>query len=159
MWTFKTRLALWIAAPVIAVAVMAHAEGLGDTADTGRATASSAAPSFVADPALRAGMKAIRDATLDVQTLVTHRRMPPEVGQRYAAALTRHANFIRSDGEGRDAAAAAEIEALLSDIVKGAEAVAGRGGEVDAIDGIIAVDEALKRYSQRFSDPTWTPLR
>lgn len=113
---------------------------------------------FPTDEALRAHMAAIRKVTLDNHTLVTHRRMPVAEARRFAEFVMREAREIKAhvalSGEAKT-----EIEALLGEIVIGAEAVAGRGGDVTAIDGIVRIDAALARYGERFDDPTWRPLR
>lgn len=113
---------------------------------------------FPTDEALRAHMAAIRKATLDSHTLVTHRRMPVAEARRFAEFVMREAREIKAhvalSGEAKT-----EIEALLGEIVIGAEAVAGWGGDVTAIDGIVRIDAALARYGKRFDDPTWRPLR
>lgn len=140
----------------LVVPARAEPAGAGSTSRAGEQI-TPAAP-FRADAALSAGMKAIRDATLDVHTLVTHRRMPPDMASRYADTVKRHAETMRAAPQ-REAGAAAEVNALLDEIVRGAEAVAGRGGELDPIDGIITVDEALSAYGERFADETWKPLR
>ena len=116
------------------------------------------AAKFPTDEALRARMAAIRKVTVDNHTLVTHRRMPLTEARRFAEIVTREAREIKANA-GLSGEAKAEIEALLGEIVTGAEAVAGRGGEVTAIDGIVRIDAALARYGERFDDPSWRPLR
>lgn len=116
------------------------------------------AAKFPTDDALRAHMAAIRKVTLDNHTLVTHRRMPPADARRFADIVAREVREIKANA-GLPNDAKAEIEVLLGEIAIGAEAVAGRGGEVTAIDGIVRIDAALARYSERFDDPTWRPLR
>jgi hypothetical protein len=113
---------------------------------------------FPTDDALRAHMAAIRKVTLDNHTLVTHRRMPVAEARRFADIVMREAREIKANAA-LSGEAKAEIEALLGEIVTGAEAVAGRGGDASAIDGIVRIDAALARYGERFEDPTWRPLR
>lgn len=107
---------------------------------------------------VRAAMAAIRKATLDNHTLVTHRRMPPADARRFAETIAKEATIARAGARGSPEAAAA-LEPILADIVIGAEAVAGRGGALTPIDGIVQIDAALARYPLRFDDPTWQPLR
>lgn len=110
------------------------------------------------DDAVRREMKAIRDLTLNVQTLVTHRRMPPADARTYnsrvKAAIERLRSETTLDGGVRD-----EIENLTQDILTGAEAIGRSPSSTDAIDGIVAIDEALARYGARFDHPGWQPLR
>ncbi len=103
-------------------------------------------------------MAAIRKVTLDNHTLVTHRRMPLADARRFADVVAREVREIKATID-LPSEAKAEIEVLLGEIVSGAEAVAGRGGEVSAIDGIVRIDAALARYGETFDDPTWRPLR
>lgn len=110
------------------------------------------------DNTLRSGMAAIRKATLDNHTLVTHRRMPPESARRFAARVASEINRIKAGTE-LPPGGKPDIDALLSDIAAGAEAVAGRGGALTPIDGILQIDAALARYPECFDDPTWQPLR
>lgn len=136
----------------------------GDTVPAGRGPAvGSGLPaagerSLPSDPVLRREMAAIRQATLDVHTLVTHRRMPPDMATRYAVTVTGRIHDIRAVTT-RPADVVRELEPLLSSLALGAEAVAGRGGELDPISGILSVGEALELYGRRFDDPQWQPLR
>ena len=110
------------------------------------------------DEVVRAEMKAVRDLTLNVHTLVTHRRMPPADARtfhvRVKAAVERLRSETTLDGGERD-----EIENLTRTILEGAEAVAGQNTSMTPIDGIIAIDAALALYAQRFDHPGWQPLR
>lgn len=117
-----------------------------------------AAVKWPADDALRNGMAAIRSATLDSHTLITHRRMPPEGARRFAAEIRRHIDAIRGSTK-VSAQAQPALAALLDDIAAGAEAVAGRSAALSPIDGIVAIDAALARYPREFDDPEWKPLR
>lgn len=110
------------------------------------------------DETVRSAMAAIRKATLDTHTLVTHRRMPPPDARRFAETIAKETARARNGALGQPAAKA-ELEPILRDIMAGAEAVAGRGGEMTAIDGIVRIDSALARYPLHFDDPTWQPLR
>lgn len=123
-----------------------------------REGATPGATKLPADAAIKAGMKSIRSATIDVLTLVTHRRMPPDMAQSYAKAVAGQVDAIEREAA-RDPAVVKELEPLLGDIVRGAEAVAGRGDGLDPIEGILLVAEALGTYGQRFDDPDWKPLR
>jgi hypothetical protein len=127
-------------------------------ASTAIAADSVRAVKFSTDDALREHMAAIRKVTLDNHTLVTHRRMPLADARRFADVVAREVREIKATID-LPSEAKAEIEVLLGEIVSGAEAVAGRGGEVSAIDGIVRIDAALARYGETFDDPTWRPLR
>jgi hypothetical protein len=110
------------------------------------------------DEIVRTEMKTIRDLTLNAHTLVTHRRMPPSDAKtfhvRIKAAVERLRAGTTLDGGTRD-----EIENLTQDILGGAEAVAGSNAAMTAIDGILAIDEALAHYASHFDHPGWQPLR
>jgi len=110
------------------------------------------------DDTLRTAMAAIRKATLDNHTLVTHRRMPPSDARRFADMIAKETSRAR-EGTQVPPGAKAELDSILADIVAGAEAVAGRGDALTPIDGIIRIDAALARYPLHFDDPTWQPLR
>lgn len=109
------------------------------------------------DDVVRKEMVAIRDLTLNVHTLVTHRRMPPADAKSYNAKIKASVARIKTGstmtGEARE-----EIEKLASAIARGAEAVA-RENEIDPIDGIVIIDENLATYGERFDHPDWQPLR
>lgn len=110
------------------------------------------------DGVVRTEMKAIRDLTLNAHTLVTHRRMPPADARTFHARVTAAVERIDA-GTTLTGAARDEIGRLTSGIAKGAAAVAGADASVTAIDGIIAIDEALALYARRFDHPGWQPLR
>lgn len=120
--------------------------------------ASGADSRWPTDETIRTAMATIRKATLENHTLVTHRRMPPATAQSFAKTIVAAASRIRTDTQ-VPTGAKATLEPILADIVAGAEAVAGRGGEATPIDGIVRIDAALARYPLRFDDPTWQPLR
>ncbi len=120
--------------------------------------ASGADSRWPTDETIRTAMATIRKATLENHTLVTHRRMPPATAQSFAKTIVAAASRIRTDTQ-VPTGAKATLEPILADIVTGAEAVAGRGGEATPIDGIVRIDAALARYPLRFDDPTWQPLR
>lgn len=109
------------------------------------------------DEVVRQEMQTIRDLTLDVHTLVTHRRMPPAEALSYNAKVQASVARIEAGttltGEARE-----EIGKLASDIARGARAVA-REDEMDPIDGIVTIDESLTVYGRRFDHPGWKPLR
>lgn len=115
-------------------------------------------PKWPTDDVLRSGMAAIRKATLDSHTLVTHRRMPPADARSFAERISKEVDRIKASAVVPPDAKPV-LEALLADIVVGAEAVAGRGGQWTPIDGIMQIDATLDRYPQRFNDATWQPLR
>jgi len=103
-------------------------------------------------------MSNIRKATLDNHTLVTHRRMPPASAIKFAETIGREVDRIKAADDILPAAKP-DLDALLADIGSGGEAVAGRGGEVTPIDGILRISDALARYPERFDDPSWQPLK
>ncbi|WP_072391756.1 hypothetical protein [Hyphomicrobium sp. CS1GBMeth3] len=109
------------------------------------------------DEVVRTEMKAIRDLTLNAHTLVTHRRMPPADARTYhakvKAAVARIKSGTQMTGEARE-----EIEKLAGYIEKGAGAVAG-ADTIEAIDGMLIIDDSLSIYAQRFDHPGWQPLR
>ena len=129
-------------------------------AQTGSAATDSAssAAKWPTDEVLRRGMAAIRKATLDSHTLVTHRRMPPNDARKFAVVVKGHVDGIRGATK-VPAAAQPALAALLDDIGAGAEAVAGRSPTLTPIDGMVTIDEALARYPREFDDPLWMPLR
>jgi hypothetical protein len=118
-------------------ALMLTAASMANAADAVQAA------KFPTDDALRAHMAAIRKVTLDNHTLVTHRRMPPADARRFADIVAREVREIKANA-GLPNDAKAEIEVLLGEIAIGAE---------------VRIDAALARYSERFDDPTWRPLR
>lgn len=120
--------------------------------------ASCADKKWPTDETLRTAMATIRKATIDNHTLVTHRRMPPADARRFAETIAKETSRVRADAQ-VPPGAKAELEPILADIAAGAEAVAGRGGELTPIDGIVRIDAALARYPLHFDDPTWQPLR
>ncbi|MGE0023121.1 MAG: hypothetical protein AB7S70_05745 [Hyphomicrobium sp.] len=140
------------------MALLAAALSIAGAATLGALVASAADAQWPTGEVLRSAMAAIRKATLDNHTLVTHRRMPPASAVKFAEEIAREVDRIRT-GADVPPAAKPDLDALLADIASGAEAVAGRGGDVTPIDGILRVSEALARYPQRFDDPTWQPLR
>lgn len=110
------------------------------------------------DEVVRTEMKAIRDLTLNVHTLVTHRRMPPADARTYHARVKAAVERLKA-GTQVTGAAREEIEKLARFIERGAGAVAGADSSMSAIDGILIIDESLGIYAQRFDHPGWQPLR
>jgi hypothetical protein len=110
------------------------------------------------DETLRSGMAAIRKATLDNHTLVTHRRMPPAGARAFAERVSAEISRINAEARVPDDARRV-LGDLLADIAEGGEAVAGRVEGMTPIDGIVQIDAALGRYPEAFDDPTWQPLR
>lgn len=122
------------------------------------ATIAMAQPAKLAtDEVARTEMKAIRDLTVNAYTLVTHRRMPPADARTFYAKVKAAVARIKADskmeGEARE-----EIEKLAGYIEKGAGAVAG-ADKMEAIDGMLIIDDSLTLYAQRFDHPGWQPLR
>lgn len=109
------------------------------------------------DDVVRKEMTAIRDLTLNVHTLVTHRRMPPADAKSYNAKIKASVARIETEAT-MTGEAGEEIAKLTSAIARGAEAVA-RENDIDPIDGIVIIDESLATYGERFDHPDWQPLR
>jgi hypothetical protein len=110
------------------------------------------------DPVLMAEMKVIRDLTLDIHSLVTHRRLSPAAGRSFQEKIKASLDRIQAGttliGEPRDS-----LTALVQDISAGAAAIAGKDPATEPIDGIVLIDDALARYGTLFDDPAWEPLR
>jgi hypothetical protein len=110
------------------------------------------------DPVLMAEMKIIRDLTLDIQSLVTHRRLSPAAGRSFQDKIKGALGRIQAGttliGEPRDS-----LTAMVQDISAGAAAIAGKDPSTEPIDGIVLIDDALARYGTLFDDPEWEPLR
>ena len=109
------------------------------------------------DDVVRKEMTAIRDLTVNAYTLVTHRRMPPADARTYHGKVKASVARIKADtqmtGEARE-----EIVKLAGYIERGAGAVAG-SDPMEAMDGMLIVDDSLAIYAQRFDHPDWKPLR
>jgi hypothetical protein len=103
-------------------------------------------------------MRAVRALVLRDHSLVTHRRMPPAGARAFHAAVKREIERMLAGAKVAPEADAA-LRAIGAEIMGGAEAVAGMKPDVEAIDGIVAIDEALALYARRFDDPGWQPLR
>jgi len=110
------------------------------------------------DAAVRNGMLAIRDVVRTNHSLVTHRRMPPDHAQRFAAQVKIEADRILAKTS-LSGDALEKLRALLADIVSGLGAVARPDEGATALDGLARADAALARYPQEFDDPTWKPLQ
>jgi hypothetical protein len=110
------------------------------------------------DPVLVAEMKFIRDLTLDIHSLVTHRRLSPAAGRSFQDKITASLSRIQEGttliGDPRDS-----LTALVQDITAGAAAIAGKDPSTEPMDGIVLIDDALARYGTLFDDPAWQPLR
>ncbi|MBX9861224.1 MAG: hypothetical protein K2Y42_00600 [Hyphomicrobium sp.] len=110
------------------------------------------------DPVLMAEMKIIRDLTLDIHSLVTHRRLSPAAGRSFQDKIKGALGRIQAGttliGEPRDS-----LTAMVQDISAGAAAIAGKDPSTEPIDGIVLIDDALARYGTLFDDPEWEPLR
>lgn len=122
------------------------------------ASAAIAQPAKLAtDEVVQKEMKTIRDLTVNAYTLVTHRRMPPAEARSYNTKIKASVARIKAEtmmaGEARE-----EIEKLASYIARGAGAVAGEDA-MEAIDGMLIIDDSLSIYGQRFDHPDWQPLR
>ncbi len=109
------------------------------------------------DEVVRKEMTTIRDLTSNAYTLVTHRRMPPADARAYHGKVKAAVERIKADtemsGEARE-----EIVKLAGYIERGAGAVAG-SDPMEAMDGMLIVDDSLAIYAQRFDHPDWKPLR
>lgn len=134
----------------------------GDNVDAPRAKivprAGYALAPLPTDDPVRKGMVVIRDLVATNHSLVTHRRMPPDHAQRFAAQVKIEADKIlattKISGEARD-----KLHALLQEIVTGLGAVAKPAEGTTAIDGLGRADAALARYPEEFDHPNWKPLQ
>jgi len=110
------------------------------------------------DEAVQSGMAAIRSLVVTNHSLVTHRRMPPDHAQRFAAQVKVEADKILAttslSGDALD-----KLKALLEEVVAGLGAVAKPSEQMSAMDGLQRADAALARYPGEFDDPTWKPLQ
>lgn len=110
------------------------------------------------DDVVRMEMKTIRDLTINVHTLVTHRRMPPADARTFNGRVKASVERLRA-GTTAKGEALAEIEKIAGSIEQGAGAVAGADSAMTPIDGILIIDEQLALYAKRFDHPGWQPLR
>jgi hypothetical protein len=110
------------------------------------------------DEPVRGAMKAVRDLVLRDHSLVTHRRMPPAGARAFHGVIKTVVERMLAETKAAPGARAA-LEPIAREIVAGAEAVAGMKKDVEPIDGIVAIDEALADYARRFDHPGWQPLR
>jgi len=110
------------------------------------------------DEAVRRAMKTIRALVLRDHSLVTHRRMSLAGARAFHAAVKGEVERMFADAKIAPEADAA-LKAIGAEIMGGAEAVVGMKKDVEPIDGIVAIDEALADYGRRFDDPGWQPLR
>ncbi|HRN87994.1 hypothetical protein [Hyphomicrobium sp.] len=121
------------------------------------ATALAQPAKLATDDLVRKEMTTIRDLTVNAYTLVTHRRMPPADARAYHGKVKSSVERIKADtqmtGEARE-----EIVKLAGYIERGAGAVAG-SDPMEAMDGMLIVDDSLTIYAQRFDHPDWKPLR
>lgn len=125
------------------------AAGASDTADAER---------LQTDEPLRKGMAKLRSLVHHHHSLVTHRRLPPDLAVRFAAQVRNETDAIVA----RSAVTAQSADVLtpiLGKIVDGAEAIAGRKSDISQLDGIFLMDEALAAYGARFDDPSWKEIR
>lgn len=146
----------------ISEAGIALAGSSGDTLvrrGAGVASPGAAAGSLIpTDEPLRKGMHEIRRLVIDHHSLVTHRRLPPDMAVRFAAEVRSRTELIvaKSKVAGPDADA---LSPIIGKLVEGAEAVAGRKPDMQAMDGIFLMDEALALYADRFDHPSWSLAR
>ena len=140
---------------MLSVAICVAPAGNGLFADP---TTTAAETKFATDPALREGMIAIRNLLRLNQSLVTHRRMPPDHAQRFAKSIRAEADKILASST-VSGAAKVRLAALLDEIVAGVEAVAHPQRGVTPIDGIVRADEALAQYPRAFDHSGWAPLQ
>jgi hypothetical protein len=149
-----TRLGV-MAALLSAVLFAAAHVGAGSAAEP---IASEQSAKFETDEPVRGAMKAVRDIVLRDHSLVTHRRMPPAGGRAFHGAVKAEVGRMLAETKVAPNARAA-LEPIATEIANGAEAVAGMKKDVEPIDGIVAIDEALALYARRFDHPGWQPLR
>jgi hypothetical protein len=110
------------------------------------------------DEAVRGAMTAIRDLVLRDHSLVTHRRMQPAGAGAFHGAIKAEVERMLAETKTVPEARAA-LGPIATEIIAGAEAVAGMKKDVEPIAGIVAIDEALADYARRFDHPGWQPLR
>jgi hypothetical protein len=148
------------AGPGLGAGLPALAEPRGDTIEKPAAAsdAKSAMPRLETDEPIRRGMAEIRRLAHHHHSLVTHRRLPPDMAVGFAAQVKNQAELIVATSK-VPAATADVLASILVKIADGAEAVAGRRPEISQMDGIFLIDEALATYGARFDDETWTEGR
>lgn len=109
-------------------------------------------------PALVRTMAEVRRIVINHHTLITHRRLPVDMGRKFAADIKAWADRLTA-ASGHDGDAGAEVKAMMDQLRDGASAVAGPSAEKSSIDGLVQIDAVLTHYPQKFSDQTWKPLR
>lgn len=158
------KVCAWIAAAVVLAETAGFAPGgaaVGAEA-VGAPAGTSTAPGGVdarakhldTDEPLRKGMMQIRALVEQHHSLVTHRRLSPDMAARFTAELHNITRFIVANsavtGEARDVIADLAVRMNV-----GAEAIAGRKPDVDPIDGLVQIDQAMTEYGRRFEHPFW----
>ena len=103
-------------------------------------------------------MAAIRTLVAQHHSLVTHRRLPPDMAVRFAAQVRNLTESIVANSSVSGVSADA-LAPLLGSINDGAEAIAGRKPEVGPMDGLFQIDEAIAAYGSRFDHPNWQAER
>lgn len=141
----------------VLAALLAASAPLGVVA-TAEPAAAEQGSKWASDEPVRRAMKAVRDLVARDHSLVTHRRMPPAGARAFHAAVKTEIERMLADAKVAPEADAA-LRTIGAEIISGAEAVAGMKKDVEPIDGIVAIDEALADYARRFDDPGWQPLR
>lgn len=158
MRTPRSCIARWSWLVVVALLFVASIVPIVEAAsETMAAAEASATQKIATTEAIRADMRAIRDLVASNHSLITHRRMPRLAALSFAAALSRHVANLRSSNS--DAQVRQALEPLLATLEQGARAVAGTADGLGQIDGIVAIDEALARYAERFDHPNWKGAR
>jgi len=146
---------LRVIALVLAGALLAPA---GNAAEKIVPRAGFAIAPLPTDEAVQSGMAAIRSLVVTNHSLVTHRRMPADHAQRFAAQAKVEADKILAttslSGDALD-----KLKALLEEVVTGLSAVSKPTEQMSAMDGLQRADAALARYPDEFDDPTWKPLQ
>lgn len=115
-------------------------------------------PRLATDPAVRAGMDAIRAAVVDHHTLITHRRLPVATAQSFARRVEAAVDAIASH-TGVAPEARARLDPLLATIAENARTIGAGGDSLRQMDALFAIAKALDDYGAHFDHPGWTPLQ
>jgi hypothetical protein len=110
------------------------------------------------DAALRSGMSDIRAAVIDHHTLITHRRLPVAMAQKFKTRVTHTITAIRTT-TGVPADVRAALDPLLETIDASAGIIGIGGDSVGQMDALFALTKALETYGRTFDDPDWKPIQ
>lgn len=109
---------------------------------------------FATDEPLRKGMMQIRALVEQHHSLVTHRRLSPDMAARFASELHNITEFIVGNSSLPSDASNA-VASLVTKINDGADAIGGGKPEVEPIDGLFRIDDAMAEYGRQFEHPYW----